>query len=210
MTRILIVDDHAVVRRGLKDLLADDLVAVEVGDAADGRTARTSLAQSDWDLILLDINLPDCNGLDLLAEIHRDHPKLPVVVLSAYAEEEFALHAFQNGASAYLSKQRAAEELITAVQRVLAGGRYVTSSLAELMVDHFNQRSPGEAHHQLSTREIQVLRMIAEGLTQKDIAGRLSLSVKTVATYRARIAEKMKLHSNVELTRYAIHHHLVD
>lgn len=210
MTRILIVDDHAVVRRGLMGLLDDDLESVAVEGAADGKTARSLLASRDWALVLLDINLPDCGGLDLLREFKQAYPQLPIIVLSAYAEEEFALHAVQLGASAYLNKQRATDELIVAVHRVLAGGIYVTGSLAELMAENLGGRTVAEAHQLLSTRELQVLRMIAEGLSQKDIAAKLSLSAKTVGTYRARLAEKMHLHSNVEITRYAIHHHLVD
>ena len=210
VNKILIVDDHSVVRRGLVGILTEDFGEAEIEMGVDGKSARLALKSADWDLILLDINLPDCSGLDLLREIHRSHPKLPVIILSAYAEEEFALHSYQLGASAYLDKKSAADELIVAVHRVMEGRRYVTSALAEIMAKNLGDDTGKEAHRQLSTRELQVLGMTAEGLTQKDIAAKLNLSVKTVSTYRSRIAEKLDLHSSVELTRYAIRHHLVN
>lgn len=210
MKRILVVDDHAIVRRGLMGLLEDELEAVHVAGAADGAAARRAMANDEWDLVLLDIKLPDCGGLDLLREFREGYPKVRFIVLSAYEEDEFGVRSIQLGALAYLNKQRAAEELVTAVQRVLAGKHYVTGSLAGLMVDNLGGRGSSEPHHQLSHRELQVLQMIADGLQQKEIADKLGLSVKTVGTYRARLAEKMGLHSNVELTRYAIHHRLSD
>ncbi len=210
MKRILVVDDHAIVRRGLIGLLEDELESVEVEGAADGSSARGILAAGTWDLVVLDINLPDCGGLDLLREFREAYRHLRFIVLSAYAEDEFGLRSIQLGALAYLNKKQAAEELVIAVERVLAGQHYVTGSLAGLMADNLGGRNSPEPHQQLSNRELQVLRMIAEGLHQKEIADRLGLSAKTVSTYRARLAEKMDLHSNVELTRYAIHHHLAE
>lgn len=210
MKRILIVDDHTIVRRGLAGMLTAELIEVEIKGEANGSAARAALKRPGWDLVLLDINLPDCSGLDLLQEIHESKPRVPVIVLSAYAEQEFALHAFRLGASAYLNKQRASDELLAAVNRVLAGGRYVTDSQAELMAGNLGGDPVVETYRLLSTRELQVLGMTAEGLSQKEIAAKLSLSVKTVSTYRSRIAEKLDLHSNVELTRYALHHRLVD
>lgn len=208
MTRILVIDDHDIVRRGLIGLLRDELESVEVEGVVDGGSARRALSTGHWDLIILDINLPDCSGLDLLRDFRAAYAKVPVIVLSAYGEDEFGVRSIQLGALAYLNKQQAAEELVTAVQRVLAGKHYVTGALAGLLVDNLGGRGPSEPHHQLSRRELQVLQMIAEGMPQKEIAEKLGLSVKTVGTYRARLAAKMGLHSNVELARYAIHHRL--
>lgn len=208
MKRILVVDDHAIVRRGLIGLMEDELGAAEVQGVSDGGAAREAMKNGNWDLVLLDINLPDCGGLDLLREFSETYPRVRFIVLSAFAEDEFGLRSLQLGALAYLNKQRAAEELVTAVQRVLAGKYYVTGSLAGLMANNLGGGNVTEPHHQLSNREIEVLRMIADGLRQKEIADKMGISVKTVGTYRARLAEKMDLHSNVEIARYAIHHHL--
>jgi len=210
MIYVLIVDDHALVRRGLKEVLEDEFGEITVGEADHVEQAADSLRERSWDVMLLDINLPGRSGLEFLEEIRRfkNHP--PVVVLTAYAEEEFAVRAFQSGASAYLNKQRAPDELVAAVRKVLAGGQYVTPSLAEKVVSVLGGHVVATPHDALSARELQVLRMVAMDYSQKQIAASLKLSVKTVATYRARIGEKMGMHSNVELTRYAFHHKLVE
>jgi two-component system invasion response regulator UvrY len=210
MTSILIADDHAVVRRGLLDLLRQEYPALEAGEAKDSREAATLLAKRKWDLAILDINMPGRTGLELLVESRRLHPGTPVLVLSAYAEEEYALRAFQAGASGYLNKQTAFDELIVAVRRVLAGGKYVTAALAERMAAALGGELQASPHETLSPRELQVLRLIALGRSLKEISAELSVSEKTVATYRARISEKMGLGSKVELTRYAIQHGLAD
>jgi two-component system, NarL family, invasion response regulator UvrY len=210
MIRILVIDDHDIVRRGLIGLLRDELESVEVAGVVDGRSARQALAAGQWDLIILDINLPDCAGLDLLQDFRATYAQVPVIVLSAYGEDEFGLRALQLGASSYLSKHRATDELILAVQRVLAGKPYVTAALADLMVENLGGGGHQEPHEALSNRELQVLRMIAAGYSQKEIAAKLGISVKTVSTYRSRLVEKMHVRSNVELTRYAMNHHLVE
>ena len=208
--KILIADDHAILRRGLRNLLQEEFVALEVAEARDSREALDQMVREEWDLILLDINMPGRGGLEVLTETRRVRAKAKILVLSAYAEEEFALRAFQLGASGYLNKQTAFDELLLAVRRILGGGKYVTASLAERMAATLGGEIQPEPHEALSARELQVLRLIAVGRTLKEISSELTLSEKTIATYRARISEKMGLGSKVELTRYALQHKLVE
>jgi DNA-binding NarL/FixJ family response regulator len=210
MIRMLIVDDHAIVRRGLKEILADEYPEAAFSEAEDSRTALQELQRQEWDLVLLDINLPGRDGLDLLEEIRRLRPRTRVLVVSAYPEKEFAARSFKLGAVGYLSKSQASEELATAVKKILAGGKYVTASLAERLVDDLGAKTSRAPHETLSPRELQVLRMIAVGKTVKEIAAELALSEKTIGTYRARIAEKTGLSTNVALTRYALQHGLAE
>ena len=208
--KILIVDDHALLRRGLRDLLEQEFPEAAVSDAETAGAALEFLERQPCDLIILDINLPGRSGLEVLEDIRRRREKTPILVLSAYSEEEFALRAFQLGASGYLNKHSAFDELLGAVRRILAGGRYVTASLAERMAASLGGEIRPSPHEILSGRELQVLRLIALGRSLKEIAAELVVSEKTVATYRARISEKMGLGSKVELTRYALQHKLVD
>ncbi|MCS7338467.1 MAG: response regulator transcription factor [Verrucomicrobiae bacterium] len=208
--KILIADDHEIVRRGLRDLLVKELGSVQVEEAGDSRTTMELLGKGPWDLIVLDINMPGRNGLEVLSEARRLCPKTPVLILSMYPEEEFALRAFKLGAAGYINKRSAASELITAVKKVMTGGKYVTSELAEKLAAVLSGEVSHEPHEILSARELQVLRLIAMGKTMKEIAAELALSEKTVATYRARVAEKLGLSTNVELTRYAIRHRLAE
>ena len=209
-TRVLIADDHEVVRRGLKDVLAGDYPALEVGDARDARETLDRLLEQDWDILLLDIHMPGRSGLEVLEEVRRLRPKLPVLVLSASPEEDYAVRSFRLGAAGYLTKQSASDELLAAFRKVLQGGRYVTAAMAERLAATLGGTLQQALHEALSNRELQVLRMIAAGKTIKEIAAELSLSEKTVGTYRTRISEKMGLGTNVELTRYALQHKLVD
>jgi two-component system, NarL family, invasion response regulator UvrY len=209
--RVLIIDDHAIVRRGVRELLSDGLPSLEVGEAGDSREALQRLQESRWDLVLLDINLPGRGGLEVLQDARRIRPESPVLVLSAYAEEDFAVRAFKLGAAGYLCKTGASDELLTAANTVVAGGRYVTAALAERLAAVVGgDLRRASLHESLSGRELQVLRLIASGKTLKEIASELALSEKTVGTYRTRISEKMGLTSNVDLTRYAVKHGLVD
>jgi DNA-binding NarL/FixJ family response regulator len=208
MTRILIVDDHEVVRRGLKQILIEEFPKAHISEAEDSPSALQCLANEAFDLVLLDINIPGRSGLDLLEEIKRLQAKTPVLVLSASPEEDFALRCLKLGAAGYITKRSASDELVVAVKKALAGGKYVTASIAEKLVHSMSGEAVQEPHETLSNRELQVLRMIAEGKTLKEIAGELSLSEKTISTYRSRISEKMRLASNVEITRYAIQHGL--
>ncbi len=210
MTRVLIADDHEIVRRGLKDLLTDAFGKIKVGES---RTAGETLElarREPWDIVLLDINMPGRSGLEVLADLKRVRPNVPVLVLSASPEQDYALRVLKLGASGYLTKQSASDELLAAIRKSLAGGKYVTATLAEKLAAQLSGEVSGAPHEALSNRELQVLRLIASGRTIKEIAAELSLSEKTIGTYRARISEKLRLATNVELTRYALQHKLVD
>lgn len=206
--RILVVDDHEIVRRGLKQLLGDVIHGAEFTEVATAPQAREELVRGAWDLILLDINLPGGSGLELLGELKRLHPRTPALVLSSYPEEEFAIRSLKLGADGYLTKSSVADEMITAVRRVMAGGRYVSASLAERLAATIGR--PSMPHEALSPRELEVLRLVASGRSIREIAEELSLSEKTIGTYRSRISEKLGLSTNVELTRYALRHGLAE
>ena len=210
MKRILIIDDHAMVRRGLREIFNDEFPALEVGEAGNSRVALEMVTTKDWDLVLLDINIPGRSGLEVLGEIKRLNPRLPVLIVSAYPEEEFAIRAFKLGASGYLNKSSASDEVLAAAKKTLAGGKYVTAVLAEKLASTLGSDIQQAPHECLSNRELQVLRMVSLGRTIKEIAAELALSEKTVGTYRTRISQKMGLATNVDLTRYALKHNLVD
>jgi len=210
MSRILIVDDHAVVRRGTRAVLAEGFPGAAFGEAATSQEALARLQEGSWDLLLLDINIPGRSGLDVLEDVHRLWPRLPVIVLSAYPEEEFAVRCIRLGAAGYVTKSSASDELVAAARKGMEGGRYVTAFLAERLASLLGGDLRHAPHEALSGRELQVLRLVATGRTLKEIAAELSLSEKTIATYRARIAEKLGISTNVELTRYALQHRLVD
>jgi len=208
--KILIIDDHEVVRRGLRQILSDAFPQAVFGEAATSQEALDKAAKDRWEILLLDINIPGRNGLEVLEEVHKSQPKTAVLVLSAFPEQDFAVRALKLGAAGYLTKQSASDELHAAVRKALEGGKYVTASLAEKLAARLGQDLQQTAPHEaLSNRELQILRMIASGQTIKEIAAELSLSEKTIATYRARIAEKLNLSTNVEFTRYALKHNLV-
>lgn len=208
--RILIIDDHAIVRRGMASLLQEHFQGVEIGEAEDAKSGLAAVLKQSWDLVMVDINMPGRNGLELIQDLKVEKPGLPVLVISSYLEKDYALRALKSGAVGYVSKQSAADVLVTAVQRVLCGRRYISSALAEQLAGALAGESAATSHEALSNRELQVLRLIALGKSIKEISSDLALSAKTVATYRSRIAEKMGLSSNVELTRYAMQHGLVD
>ena len=210
MIRVLITDDHEIVRCGLRDMLVTRLGKVAVSEAKDAGEAINLLIKKEWDLVLLDINMPGRSGLEVLEQAKRLRPHTPVLVLTSYPEEQFALRAFKLGASGYINKQSVSDELITAVRRVLAGGKYVTASLAEQLACRLGDTGGQTAHEALSQRELQVLRLIAVGKSMKDVAQELALSEKTIATYRTRIAEKISLKTNVEIARYALKQGLVE
>lgn len=208
--RILIVDDHSIVRRGLIAILREHLPSVEFGEAGNSSEAFAAVLAGQWNLAVVDVSMPGRNGLDLIRDIKREQPDLPVLVVSAHSEKDYAVRALKLGAGGYVSKQSAADILVTAVRHVLAGGRYVSPALAELMAGLLAGGAPEASHESLSNRELQVLKMIASGKTVKEIGADLALSEKTVATYRARISEKMGLPTNVDLARYAMRHGLIE
>ena len=210
MIRLLIIDDHAMLRRGLKEVLGEEFPELETGEAEDSPAALKVITSREWDIILLDINIPGRNGLELLSEIKRICPHTPVLVVSAYREEEFAIRSLKLGASGYLSKTSAAEEVVAATKKVMAGGKYVTAKLAERLAATLGNDFQHAPHESLSGRELQVLQLIANGKTIKEIAVGLALSEKTVGTYRSRVSEKLGLSTNVELARYALQHRLAD
>ncbi len=210
MIRILLVDDHEVARRGIEGVLASALPEASFGEAATYAEALSRLREEHWHLVLLDLNLPGRGGLDLLAEVQRLWPRLPAIVVSAYSEEEFALRCLRLGAQGYVTKTAGAKELVAAVRKVLGGGRYVTPLLAERLAAAAGGDLAQASHELLSHRELQVLRLVAVGRSLKEIADELCLSERTIATYRARLATKLGLCSNVEIARYAMQHKLVD
>ncbi len=208
--RCLIADDHPVVRRGVRDLLEDEHLCSDIYEAKTGEEALEALRRQPWDLMILDIALPDKHGLDVLKEAKLLHPRLSVLMLSLYPEKEFAMRAIKAGASGYLTKQSAPSELLAAVHRVLQGGRYITEALAEQMAHALETGAHDVLHARLSDRELQVLRLLGQGKSVSVIAEDLCLSVKTISTYRARILEKLSCESTGELIRYAVEARLID
>jgi two-component system invasion response regulator UvrY len=209
MIRVLIADDHPIVRRGLRQIVADQPDMTVVADTGDGREALQLADSNPLDVIVLDMSMPGLSGLEVLNQLKRRHPRLPVLVLSAHPEGELAMRLLKAGAAGYLNKEIAPEELAGAIRRVAGGKKYVSPALAELLADSLQKgEDPPEAS--LSDREYQVLRLIASGKTVSEIADEIALSVKTISTYRARILEKMNMRTNAELVRYAIRNRLVD
>jgi len=207
--RILIADDHAVVRHGLKQILADEFKRAEFGEARNGQEVLNRVWKERWDVIVLDITMPGRGGLEVLKEIKKSRPKVPVLVLSMHPEDQFAVRVLKAGASGYMTKETAPEELVGAIRKVVAGGRHISPSLGEIMAAYLTVKTDKPPHELLSNREFQVLRQIASGKTVSEIARELSLSVRTVSTYRTRILEKMGLKTNAELTHYAFQNQLV-
>lgn len=207
MPRVLLVDDHVVVRKGIRLILEDRFGDIEIAEASDGDQALAALGEP-YDAIILDLSMPGRSGIDLLVEIKHRLPDLPVLIMSLYAEEQFAVRALRAGASGYLTKSAAPEQLAAALERILRGGRYISEAVAERLAADASGAS-GVPHERLSDREFEVMRGIASGQTVSEIAAHMHLSVKTVSTYRARLLDKMGMENNAELTRYAIQNGLV-
>lgn len=210
MIKILIADDHPVVRKGLKEIIEEIPDMAVRGEASTGQEALEKARKGDFDIVVLDISMPGGNGLDILKQLKDEKPELSVLVLSMYPEEQYAVRVLRAGASGYLTKESAPEELIAAIRKASKGGKYISSSLAEKLAFDLEIDVERPLHETLSDREYQVMCMIASGKTLKEIAEELFLSVKTISTYRSRILEKMKMKSNAELTHYAIKHRLVE
>ena len=208
--RILIADDHAVIRRGLKQILLDEYPSADIEEASDAEAAIKKSITGNWDVIISDLSMPGRSGLDLVQHVKQNFPKLPVLILSIHPEEQYAIRALKAGASGYLNKEAAPEELVMAVQRVLQGRKYISPSIAEKMADELDKEKANKASHEfLSDRELDVFKMIAGGTSVTDISEKLSLSITTVSTYRARIMNKMNMKSNADLTRYALENNLI-
>ncbi len=210
MIRILVADDHAVVRAGLKQIVADTPDIVVAGEASNGQEALNQILNNDYDVILLDITMPGKGGVEVLKESKSQKTGLHILVLSIHPEEQYAVRVLKAGASGYLTKESAPDELITAIRKVAVGGKYVSSSLAEELAFDLEAGTEKLLHQTLSDREYQVMCMIASGKTVKEIAEELSLGIKTVNTYRYRTLQKMKMKNDVELTRYAIANRLLN
>jgi DNA-binding NarL/FixJ family response regulator len=210
MIRVCVVDDHALVREGLKRIIAENPGMAVTSEAGDGHEALKVINDQPCDVVLLDITMPNKSGLDVLKQLHAESPRLPVLVLSMHAEEQYAVRVLRAGAAGYLTKESAPAKLVQAIRKVVRGGKYVSPTLAERLVYDLDSDSSKAAHEILSDREYQVLCMIASGRTVTMIAVELGLSVKTISTYRVRILEKLNMKNNAELTRYAIKEGLVD
>lgn len=208
MKRILIVDDHAVVRFGLRQFLADTEDLEITAEAASGAEALALVHKGEWDLVLLDMALPDLNGLEVLKRIKRVRPEMPVLIFSMFSEAEFAIPALDAGASGYLNKDSPPHQMLTAIRTVVDGARYVSPTLAEKLLSGLASAGPRPPHEALSKREMEVLLLLSKGVSLTKIGETLFVSVKTVSTYRSRILEKLGVQSNAELTRYVMEHKL--
>lgn len=210
--KILLADDHALVRRGVAHVLREEIADLSITEAGTAQEALEAIQTDGLDLLILDVNLPDKNGLEALKDIKRLCPGLPVLILSLYPEAHYARRALKAGASGYITKDTAPEEVTNAVKRILQGGRYVSASLAEQLAADLGAPAGEhrEPHEMLSDRELEVLRLIGRGNTPTEVAEQLTLSIKTVSTYRARLLEKLELRTTAELIRFAVDHHLID
>ncbi len=209
MVHILVADDHAVVRQGVKQILADDFADAVIGEASNIQEVLDQVNKRRWDIVILDMTMPGRSGLDALKDLKQLHPKLPVLVLSMHPEDQFAVRILKAGASGYLTKDSAAEELVTAIHKVLRGGKYISASLAEVLAMSLSDDLGTPPHLTLSDREYQILSLIASGMTPRTIARELSLGISTINTYRSRLLQKLKMKNNAELTRYALQHRLI-
>jgi DNA-binding NarL/FixJ family response regulator len=210
MIKVLLADDHAVVRQGLKQILAEIPEVGAVGEASTGEDALMQVRNEQWDVLVLDMSMPGRGGLDVLKDVRRERPQTKVLVLSMHPEDQFAVRMLKAGASGYLTKDTAPDELVAAVRKLLTGGKYISSTLAEKLAFDMDRDTDKPLHEALSDREFQVLRMMAAGRTVQQIADELMLSAKTISTYRARILEKLNLKSNAEMIHYAIQNRLIE
>ncbi|MBA4419267.1 MAG: DNA-binding response regulator [Syntrophus sp. (in: bacteria)] len=210
MIKILIVDDHPIVRRGLKQILSDEPDMAIPGEAQNASEALNLAQKESWDIVILDITMPGKSGLDVLKELRQNYPKMPVLVLSIHPEDQYAVRALKTGAAGYLTKESAPEELVKAIRKIMSRGKYVSPSLAERLAFDLEKEGSKAPHLRLSNREYQVMVMIAAGKRLSDIAIEMSLSVKTISTYRTRILQKMGFRNNAEITHYGIKNMLVE
>lgn len=209
MHRFLIADDHTVVRKGLKQILLEAFPSAIIEEVSDAEDLLKKVMRESWDVVISDISMPGRSGLEILQQIRLDHPKLPVLILSVYPEDQYALRVLKAGASGYLTKDSAPEELVKAINQLLLGKKYITPSIAEKLAATLERDAEKMSHEYLSDREFEVMKQLASGRSVSEIAERISLSVTTVSTYRARIMTKMNLKTNADLTLYAIEHKLL-
>ena len=210
MIKIIIADDHPLIRKGIKDVLEEEMDFKVVSDAAFPHEVLNGIKDHDPDILITDLSMPGRSGLDLISDVKQLYPKLPILVLTMHPEERFAVRALKAGVSGYLTKDTKPEEIIKAVRQIISGRKFITQSIAEKLATEFDRDLDKLPHEILSDREFQVMRMIAAGAKVRDIAMKLSLSIRTVNTYRARILDKMKMKSDTELTLYAMEHQLID
>lgn len=208
--KILIADDHAIVREGLKQIVAEEKDMIVTGEAENVSRLLNMLEEKEFDIIVLDINMPGRSGLEALKDIKQNYPQLPVLILSMFSEDQYGLRAIKAGASGYLKKVSAPTELVSAIRKIVSGGKYINQSLAEKLAENFGSTKKELLHEKLSDREYQIMCNIATGKTAEEIAQDLSISINTVYTYRTRIFEKMSMRSNVELTKYVLQNKLVE
>jgi two-component system invasion response regulator UvrY len=209
MHRILIADDHTVVRKGLKQILQDAFPSAFIEEVADAEGLLKRVFSEDWDVVISDISMPGRSGLDVLQQIRQSHPRLPILILSMHPEDQYAIRVLRAGASGYLNKNSAPEELVKAINQVLLGKKYITPSIAEKLVNAFDQDAKKFSHEYLSDREFEVLKLLAAGKSVSDISDQISLSASTISTYRARIMTKLNLKTNADLTLYSFEHKLI-
>jgi len=209
MLKILIADDHAIVRKGLKQILLEEYPSAIIGEVAETEGLLNEVINNEWNIIICDMNMPGRSGLDALNQLKQVAPQVPVLIMSMYPEDQYALRVLKAGASGYLEKESIHDDIIKAIQTVQLGKKFITPSIAEKLADAFQDNSSRQPHELLSDREFDVFKLLASGKSVSEIAGKLSLSTTTVSTYRARILEKMGIRSNADLTRYALERKLI-
>jgi len=209
MKKILIADDHAIVRRGLRLLLLEEYPSAEIGEAGDAETLVNKIIQQEWDVVICDISMPGRSGLDALSQIKQISPKLPVLIMSMYPEDQYALRVLKAGAAGYLGKETIHDDIVKAIQTVQLGKKFITPTIAEKLAKAFEVDTTDQLHEKLSDREFDVFKMLASGKAVSEIANQFALSVTTVSTYRSRVLEKMGMKSNADLTRYALEKKLI-
>lgn len=209
MLKILIADDHAIVRKGLKQILLEEYPSAVIGEVADTEGLLNEVINNSWNIVICDMNMPGRSGLDALNQLRQVAPEVPVLIMSMYPEDQYALRVLKAGASGYLEKESIHDDIIKAIQTVQLGKKFITPSIAEKLADAFQDNSSKQPHELLSDREFDVFKLISSGKSVSEIAGKLSLSTTTVSTYRARILEKMGIRSNADLTRYALERKLI-
>lgn len=206
---ILIADDHTIVRKGIKQIIMEEFIEAVIEEVADGNEMLHKIRSEKFDIVISDISMPGRSGLESLKQVKEEFPKLPVLILSMHSEDQYAIRVLKAGASGYLTKDSAPEELVKAVKQIISTGRYISPAVADKLAENINQNSTEELHESLSDREFEVLKMIGSGKTVSEIAQILSLSVNTISTYRVRILEKTKLHSNSEVMHYVLENKLI-